>query len=111
MPLYEYRCAGCGKRFELLQKFSDPPEAPCPACGGRGERQLSPPALRFKGSGWYVTDYARKPTPAEKSESQPAEAGPAGGASSSDGERPAAARPKQSAGAGSESAPARKESE
>jgi len=63
MPLYEYECASCGKRFELIQKSSAPPEAPCLVCGGRAHRQLSPPALQFKGSGWYVTDYARKSSP------------------------------------------------
>ena len=70
MPLYEYECTRCGKRFELLQKFSDPPTATCPACGGAAHRQLSAPAIQFKGSGWYVTDYARKSAPAEKSESK-----------------------------------------
>lgn len=68
MPLYEYECAGCGKRFELIQKFSAPPEATCLVCGGRAHRLLSPPALQFKGSGWYITDYARKSSPAAKSE-------------------------------------------
>ncbi|MFQ5663155.1 MAG: FmdB family zinc ribbon protein, partial [Terriglobia bacterium] len=55
MPLYEYECAGCGKRFELLQKFDDPPQAPCPSCGASASRLLSAPAIQFKGSGWYVT--------------------------------------------------------
>lgn len=68
MPLYEYECAGCGKRFELIQKFSDPPQAACLACGGRAHRLLSPPALQFKGSGWYITDYACKSAPAEKTQ-------------------------------------------
>jgi len=70
MPLYEYECDACGKRFELLQKFSDPPTATC-TCGGAAHRQLSAPAIQFKGSGWYVTDYARKSAPAEKSEAKP----------------------------------------
>ena len=70
MPLYEYECAGCGKRFELLQKFSDPSTATCAACGGTAHRQLSAAAIQFKGSGWYVTDYARKSAPVEKSESK-----------------------------------------
>lgn len=60
MPLYEYKCARCGKRFELIQKFSDPPEAACPACGGRAHRLLSVSALQFKGSGWTVNDYPRR---------------------------------------------------
>ncbi len=65
MPLYEYQCTSCGKRFELIQKFSDPSQTACPSCGQTAERQLSAPAIQFKGSGWYVTDYARKPAPAE----------------------------------------------
>lgn len=69
MPLYEYECGGCGKRFELIQKFSDPVEATCVGCGGIAHRLLSAPAIQFKGAGWYVTDYARKSAPAEKSES------------------------------------------
>ena len=59
MPLYEYKCKGCGKTFEVIQKFSDEPLKTHPECGGEAERLLSPPALQFKGSGWYVTDYAR----------------------------------------------------
>jgi putative FmdB family regulatory protein len=61
MPLYEYQCEKCGHRFERIQRFSDPLVKKCPDCGGRVERLLSAPALQFKGSGWYVTDYARKP--------------------------------------------------
>jgi putative FmdB family regulatory protein len=68
MPLYEYECEGCGKRFELIQKFSDPPTSTCKDCGGTANRLLSAPAIQFKGSGWYVTDYARKSAPPEKSE-------------------------------------------
>lgn len=68
MPLYEYECEGCGRRFELIQKFSDPPTAACVDCGGSAQRLLSAPAIQFKGSGWYVTDYARKSTPSEKAE-------------------------------------------
>jgi putative FmdB family regulatory protein len=61
MPLYEYLCGACGHRFELIQKFSDGPPDSCPACGkGPLQRLLSSPAIQFKGSGWYVTDYARK---------------------------------------------------
>ena len=58
MPLYEYRCHRCGEVFEVLQKFSDEPLAVHQDCGGEVERLISPPALQFKGSGWYVTDYA-----------------------------------------------------
>jgi putative FmdB family regulatory protein len=60
MPLYEYRCNKCETVFERIQKFSDPPEADCPECSGTSERLLSAPAIQFKGSGWYVTDYAGK---------------------------------------------------
>jgi putative FmdB family regulatory protein len=60
MPLYEYLCKKCGHRFERIQKFSDPHIKKCPECGGRVEQLLSAPAVQFKGSGWYVTDYAKK---------------------------------------------------
>ena len=60
MPLYEYHCDRCGETFEIIQKFSDEPLTTHEACGGAVERLLSPPALQFKGTGWYVTDYARK---------------------------------------------------
>ena len=59
MPLYEYRCPRCGT-FEQVHKFSDPPLAACPTCGGAVEKLPSAPAIQFKGSGWYITDYARK---------------------------------------------------
>jgi len=57
MPLYEYKCRSCGKTFEVIQKFSDAPLKVHDACGGPVERLISPSALKFKGSGWYVTDY------------------------------------------------------
>jgi putative FmdB family regulatory protein len=60
MPLYEYQCDACTKRFERIQKFSDPPVETCPDCGGTVRKLLSSPAIQFKGSGWYVTDYAKK---------------------------------------------------
>jgi putative FmdB family regulatory protein len=60
MPLYEYQCKRCQHRFERIQKFSDPHVKKCPECGGSVEQLLSPPAVQFKGSGWYVTDYAKK---------------------------------------------------
>ena len=58
MPLYEYKCHLCGQTFEVMQKFSDQALRVHEHCGGQVERLLSPPALQFKGSGWYVTDYA-----------------------------------------------------
>lgn len=60
MPLYEYQCKKCHSLTERIQKFSDPPLTVCPHCGGELEQLLSAPAVQFKGSGWYVTDYARK---------------------------------------------------
>ncbi len=60
MPLYEYECEACAHRFEVIRKFSDPPLEECPSCGGKVRKLLSSPAIQFKGSGWYVTDYARK---------------------------------------------------
>ncbi len=62
MPLYEYECDDCGHRFELIRKFSDQPVSVCPACAGRVRKLVSSPAIQFKGTGWYVTDYARKPS-------------------------------------------------
>jgi putative FmdB family regulatory protein len=59
MPLYEYACDRCGKTFEVMQKFSDEPLTTHENCGGKIERLLSAPALQFKGTGWYITDYAR----------------------------------------------------
>jgi putative FmdB family regulatory protein len=61
MPLYEYQCEACNHRFERIQKFSDPPVEVCPACGGSVRKLISSPAIQFKGSGWYITDYAKKP--------------------------------------------------
>jgi putative FmdB family regulatory protein len=59
MPLYEYECDN-GHRFEVIQKFSDPPVEKCPTCGKPVHKLIASPAIQFKGSGWYVTDYARK---------------------------------------------------
>lgn len=71
MPLYEYQCADCGKVLEAIQKFSDEPLSECPDCGGSLERLLSAPAIQFKGSGWYITDYARKAGNGEKAADKP----------------------------------------
>ena len=64
MPLYEYQCPKDGI-FELVRKFSDPPLEACPTCAGPIEKLVSAPAIQFKGSGWYITDYARKATGGE----------------------------------------------
>ncbi len=84
MPLYEYRCRKCGKQVEKIQKFSDRILQTCEHCGGRLERLLSAPAIQFKGSGWYVTDYARKSAPAETGKAESSKEG--GG--SADGDKP-----------------------
>jgi putative FmdB family regulatory protein len=60
VPLYEYECDEQGHRFEVIQKFSDPPVEVCPTCGSHVHKLISSPAFQFKGSGWYITDYARK---------------------------------------------------
>src|SRR6185436_18825321 len=59
MPLYEYECDQCGHRFEKIQKFSDPLEDKCPKCGGHVHKLMSSPAIQFKGSGFYITDYPK----------------------------------------------------
>ena len=59
MPLYEYQCDACAHRFEVIQKYSDAPIDVCPKCGGPVVKLLSSPAIQFKGSGWYITDYAK----------------------------------------------------
>src|SRR4051794_10268658 len=84
MPLYEYKCGQCGQIFEVRQNFSDAPVTVHEGCGGAVEKLLSAPALQFKGTGWYITDYARgggrntestskgETKPETKSESSPA---------------------------------------
>lgn len=60
MPLYEYKCAKCGRTTEKIESVSGPHLKKCPYCGGKVEQQITAPAIQFKGSGWYVTDYAGK---------------------------------------------------
>jgi putative FmdB family regulatory protein len=74
MPIYEYQCSKCGKRFEYMQKMADPPKKKCEACGGKLDRLISPAGFHLKGTGWYKTDYASKP--AEKKDDKPAEKKP-----------------------------------
>jgi len=75
VPLYEYECTKCHKRTEKIERASGPHLKKCPHCGGKVERLLAAPAIQFKGSGWYVTDYAGKK--ASGGESAPAEKSPA----------------------------------
>lgn len=84
MPLYEYQCRKCGVTIEKLQKFSDSPLTRCEKCGGALERLVSSSSIKFKGSGWYITDYAKKSSPpagnnssGSKSESKTESAKPA----------------------------------
>jgi len=68
LPLYEYRCRKCGQHFERIESVSAKATKKCPHCGGKAERQIAAPAIQFKGSGWYVTDYAGKRPGAAASE-------------------------------------------
>ncbi len=68
MPLYEYACASCKKKIEVLQGFNEKPIKNCPHCGGKLKKLMSSPAIQFKGSGWYVTDYGGKSGSADASE-------------------------------------------
>ena len=78
MPLYEYACDACGERFEVIQKFSDPLVEICPRCGGVVHKLMSSPAIQFKGTGWYITDYAKKGSGGEeKADGSKEGAGPA----------------------------------
>ena len=70
MPLYEYQCQLCGERVEVIQKLNDPPYAHCPKCSGDMKKLMSAPAIQFKGSGFYKTDYSSSPKPETKSESK-----------------------------------------
>ncbi len=76
MPLYEYRCQKCGSTFEKLQHFSDDPLKTHEGCGGEVERLISAPALQFKGTGWYITDYAKKNGSSANGSSKKAESTP-----------------------------------
>ena len=71
MPIYEYECEKCGHRFEKIRKFSDPPLETCPKCGGTVHKMQSAPAFQFKGTGWYVTDYAKSKPDAKETKGTP----------------------------------------
>lgn len=82
MPIYEYRCKKCGDQQEVFLRMADKQPTKCRKCGGRLEKLVSSPAIQFKGEGWYVTDYARKGSVAEKVEKELS-------SSDSSGEKPA----------------------
>jgi putative FmdB family regulatory protein len=75
MPIYEYVCQACGKKTEIIQRIRERPLRICPHCGGKLKKAFSAPAIQFKGTGWYVTDYARarKEEKTASSESTPSE--------------------------------------
>ncbi len=79
MPLYEYKCLSCGSSLEVLQKVNEPRLKKCPKCGGLLKKVFSPSALQFKGSGWYITDYAqnKKPEKENKANQKPKSEKPA----------------------------------
>jgi putative FmdB family regulatory protein len=96
MPLYEYECEACGKRFEIIQRFSDASPDACRLCGkGPVRRLLSSPAIQFKGTGWYITDYSQKgksgSDSASSSETKKTDGKDAAATPSSDTTKPAAA--------------------
>lgn len=95
MPLYEYQCTRCGRRVEKIQSFSAEPLRVCEECGGPLEKLISAPAIQFKGSGWYVTDYSKKSSaPASNGKSSSAESGSGGSNGSGSAEsKPAASEP------------------
>ena len=98
MPLYEYQCPKCG-RFERIQKFADPPLTECPTCGQPVHKLLSAPAIQFKGTGWYVTDYARKSSGKDGSGSEAKD-----GSGAKDGGKDTSSTNKDSGGSGSTAA-------
>ena len=89
MPLYEYECEACGNRFEAIKKFSDAPLEECPRCGGKVRKLIAAPAIQFKGSGWYITDYAKKESGSKGDASK--EPAAADGAKAEKADKPAAA--------------------
>ena len=108
MPLYEYLCGSCGHRFERIQKFSDAPVSDCPSCGARRvEKLMSSPAIQFKGSGWYITDYAKsganKSAAESSKDTKPAGDGATSEKTSDSNAKPAASSPES--GSGTKTAP------
>ena len=73
MPLYEYRCLKCDKHTEKIENLNGPHLKKCPHCGGKVESVITAPAIQFKGSGWYVTDYGRKTAGGDSSKSEKSE--------------------------------------
>lgn len=98
MPIYEYQCQSCGRRFEVKQKMTDPPISRCAHCGMAVTKVVSASAIMFKGSGWYVTDYSDKLKPPSQSDTAEKDAG--GAKASTKDKEPTAAGSKETAPAG-----------
>jgi putative FmdB family regulatory protein len=101
MPLYEYQCESCGVRFEVIQKFADTSVDTCKACGGKVQRLLSAPAIQFKGTGWYITDYARKGSSGEKPSSSSSGTTASSAPATDSGAKPAASSDSSAPASGS----------
>jgi putative FmdB family regulatory protein len=116
--LYEYECEACGQRFELIRKFSDPAVEVCAKCGrGPVTRLMSSPAIQFKGSGWYITDYAKKgetgesgKTSAEKAQDAKSDAAAAGKTATTEGKTETATKTDSPAKSDSSASPPRSSS-
>lgn len=93
MPIYEYQCEDCADRFEVKQSMKDDPLTICPRCGKRVQRLISSPAIMFKGSGWYVTDYSDKMKPSSGNEPPVANAGEKKEAATGKSDQPASSSP------------------
>lgn len=85
MPLYEYQCESCRHRFERIQKFSDPHVDACPKCGAKVRKLISSPAIQFKGSGFYITDYGKQGSSVESTSQKADKAGAAAESKSDSG--------------------------
>jgi putative FmdB family regulatory protein len=112
MPLYEYECDACHHRFEVIQqRHSDPPIEECPKCGGPVHKLQSAPAFQFKGSGWYITDYAKKDSGSAKSEDAKSEAKESSSEKSEKGEKGEKGEKSEKTSDASKSAPSKESKE
>ncbi len=101
MPLYEYACANCGVHTEVMQRIAAPPLASCPHCGGPVHKVLASPALHFKGTGWYVTDYGRRGNGSKaENRTEGKSGGESSAASAADAASGSGKKPKPGSGAG-----------
>ena len=103
MPIYEYVCGKCARKTEVIQRVGEAPLKVCPHCGGRLKKAISAPAIQFKGSGWYVTDYARAKRESGSSAKAESEGGEKTAEKSEKAEKPADEKPSKSEKSGSRS--------